>query len=119
MPLELITLLEVEHLPAFDSDKGAEELLRIQNQLTHERYWSILRWMWIRHGGSVARLRVQHTLLMADRPCKNFLMTKQEHTALAELAEELDIYQGTLVGAEHFRWSWSLVAEISREFARK
>lgn len=118
MPLELTTPPEVQQFPVLDSNESAGELLRIQDQLTDDRFWSILRWVWIRHGGSVARLNAQHTLLMADRSSKSFLMTFNEQVALGALADELVVYHGTSTQSDQFGWSWSLDLEISRGFAR-
>lgn len=112
------TPLEVSQFPALDSDKSANEFLRIESKLSDEQYWTLLRWVWIYHGGSVSRLQAQHRLLMADRPSKEFLMTENERKEFEALPDEVIVYHGTSLKADEFGWCWSRQFDISKGFAR-
>jgi hypothetical protein len=110
---------EVTIFPKLDSDHSADEFVKIQHELCDQQYWELLRWVWIRHGGSVSRLKAQKQLLMAQRPQKEYLMTANERQALAKLPDELTVYHGTSLDAEQLGWSWSVDYYSSLNFARK
>ena len=109
---------EVKSFPDLDSDHSADVFLRIEHQLSDQRYWELLRWVWIRHRGSISRLKAQEQLLLSPRPMREHPMTPKEREAFAALPEELEAFHGTSLAASEFGWSWALKFHSSYTFAR-
>ena len=110
---------EVKLVPELDSDRSAEAFLSIADRLSDERYWQLLRWVWIKHGGSISRLKAQEKLLLCPRPKREFLMLPEESAAFAALADEVEAFHGTSMNAKEFGWSWALKFHSSYSFASK
>src|SRR5580698_3872468 len=92
----------VQTFPRLDSADSAVEFKRIRATLSDIEHWQLLRWVWIRHGGSVARLKAQEELLMARRAGKNYLMTDNERLELSKLPDELTVFHGTSMKATEY-----------------
>lgn len=109
---------EISKFPALHSDKSADVLLQIANQLSDQRYWEVLRYVWIRHGGSISRSRLQKELVLAERPGRKFLMSDQERNSLTNLPNKPTIFHGTTATATEYGWSWSTKFYNSYNFAQ-
>lgn len=100
-----------------DSGDCASEFLAIQDELSDDRYWAVLRWAWLRHGASFARENVIDRVFKSGRPGREHLMTENEREMLARLPDTMVVYQGGTSSDAGFKWSWSLERQKAKNFA--
>lgn len=110
---------ELEKWPELNGDRSADVFLEISGELSDKDYWSLLRWVWIRHGGSIARSNAQERLLLCGRSCQNDLMTPGEQETFSKLPDIVEVFHGTSLSSQSQGWSWSRDYNKAYGFARK
>jgi hypothetical protein len=84
-----------------------------------ELYWRLISFVWHQEGHFYhLHPREWGTLLSAQRPGSEHLMTPAERHALAHLPAELTVWRGTR-SVEDSGWSWSLDRGVAELFARQ
>lgn len=101
---KLIELWDIHN----DQHEVFRYFLSNRHKLSPERYWELLRTVWILCG-SVERSPVFVDLFIADKRSQHYLMTPEEHQALRDLPDEMDVYRATnLKGDAGLSWTYNL-----------
>lgn len=104
----------IQLIKAWDIESSTEKVLDIfkknHHLLSDQRYWEILRTVWI-ISGSIQTLPTFLPFFQSTRKHKYFFSTPQEAKYLRELPEEIYIYRAMNVDEIGISWT------ISREYA--
>lgn len=77
-----------------DSDKVLEIFLKEKNNLSDERYWELMRTVWI-ISGSVLNAQIFRSLMLSKRKEKYYFSTPEEAAQLREYFEPFSVYRAT------------------------
>lgn len=85
-------------MDAWDNEHDSEKVLSIylkeRNNLSDERYWEILRTVWIL-SGKVDNQEVFRTLMQSTRKEKYYFSTPEESQKLRSMPEEFEVFRAT------------------------
>ncbi|MCZ2129493.1 MAG: hypothetical protein LC109_04425 [Bacteroidia bacterium] len=85
-------------IDVWDNEHHAENVLYIylkeHKNLSDERYWELMRTVWI-IAGSVATATIFRKLMTANRRSKYYFSTPEEAKKLRELPETFEVYRAT------------------------
>lgn len=99
---------------AWDQEENSEKVFELFTKNCHllsdQRYWEILRTVWI-ISGSIQRLPLFRPLFQSNRKHRYFFSTPEESKILRAMNEEFYVYRATNEGEEGISWT------ISREYA--
>jgi hypothetical protein len=110
---------ELKEFQELDSTATCLDTFRaVRAGLSDERYWFMLRWVWLRYGYPVDRAAAVKELFCASRRRWAMLMTPREH--MIRLGPiPVTVYQGGSIAEAGRMWSWSTNHEIAKGFAIK
>ena len=87
---KLVTAWDIEQ----NTDKVMEIYLKENKNLSNERYWELLRTVWI-ICGSIENAPLFKKLMTSARKEKYYFSTPEEAKALRELPEQIEVYRAT------------------------
>jgi hypothetical protein len=103
-----------------NGDKVLEIFLKEAKNLSDERYWELLRTVWIICGG-VSRLNIFMSLFSSKRKQRYYFSTPEEQRRLRELPERFEVYRATNTGDEGISWTLSMdyAEQFKKEFDKE
>ena len=85
-------------ITAWDLENNPEKVLAIylkeNKNLSNERYWELLRTVWI-IAGSVENANLFRVLMLSNRKEKYYFSTPEEAKFVRELPEQIEVYRAT------------------------
>lgn len=107
-------------MDAWDSNHDSEKVLSIylkeQNNLSDERYWEILRTVWIL-SGKVDNQEVFRNLMRSNRKERYYFSTPEEAFKLRSMPEEFRVYRATNSEADK-GLSWTVSIKYAEHYQR-
>ena len=107
-------------IQAWDVDHNSEKVLNIflkeARNLSDERYWELLRTVWI-VSGSMSRISIFRELFNSQRPKRNYFSTPEEYAILKVLPEVITVYRATNI-PEDAGFSWTLSKRYAIQYAK-
>lgn len=102
---------------AWDNDKDSEKVLAIylkeKNNLSDERYWELMRTVWIL-SGSILNVSVFKPLMLSSRKQRHYFSTPEDAKKLRELPDTFEVYRA---GAENDGGiSWTTDKEYAENY---
>lgn len=101
-------------ITAWDLEKNADKVLSIylkeSKNLSDERYWELLRTVWVLCG-SVENSDLFRKLMQSNRKEKYYFSTPEEAKFLRELPEQIEVYRATNNNDNGLSWT------LSKEYA--
>lgn len=102
-------------ITAFDVEKNPQKVLSIfltkQKELSDERYWELLRTVWI-IAGSINNADVFRKLMQSGRKEKYYFSTPEDAKKLREMPERFEVYRA---GADN-GLSWTTSKEYAEHY---
>jgi hypothetical protein len=101
-------------ISAWDIEKNSEKVLSIylkeKDNLSDERYWELLRTVWIL-SGKLSNVNIFRSLMLSERKEKYYFSTPEDAKRLKEMPEQFEVYRA---GSDNdYGISWT----ISKEYA--
>ena len=88
--------IAVRIIHAWDTNKDEDEVLNIflkeKDNLSDERYWELLRTVWV-ICGSVGRSDLFRSLMLSKRKQRFYFSTPEEHEKLRSLPDKFEVYR--------------------------
>lgn len=108
-------------IDAWDKDGSADKALQIflkeKNNLSDERYWELLRSVWI-IAGSSANYDLFRELMLARRKQRHYFSSPEEWKKLREMPEEFTIYRAAF-SENDGGLSWTLSEEYAKHYQKE
>ncbi len=106
---------------AWDVDGDPEKVLAIflkeRRMLSHERYWELMRSVWI-IAGSVENSELFRKLMQANRRSRYFFSTPEEAKKLRELPDTFNVFRATNDSADG-GLSWTLSKQYAEHYKQE
>lgn len=100
-----------------DQNKVFQIYLKEKEQLSDQRYWELMRTVWI-VSGSNDNADVFRSLMSSKRKFKRWFMTPEESAFLSVLSMPLTVYRAHNDGERFTGLSWTLSIEYARQYQR-
>lgn len=106
-------------ITAWDTEKDSEKVLSIylkeKNNLSDERYWELMRTVWI-IAGSLENVGVFKQLMQSTRKERHYFSTPEDTKKLREMNEEFLVYRA---GSDNDNGiSWTTSKEYAEQYLR-
>jgi hypothetical protein len=75
-----------------DKDKVLQIFIKNRNKLSDERYWELLKTVWL-IAGSIETSHHFYSLFTSNRPCFDWFCTKEEREFLRNLPNQFTVYR--------------------------
>lgn len=108
---KIIHAWDIEH----DSVKVLKIFLKEKNNLSDERYWEILRSVWIMCG-TTENSNMFRELIKSNRKERYYFSTPEEQKKLRELPESFEVYRATNSKYDN-GLSWTLSKEYVKRYS--
>ncbi len=103
---KIITAWDLEN----DADKVLSIYIKESKNLSDERYWELLRTVWV-ICGSVENADLFRKLMQSNRKQKYYFSTPEEAKFLRELPEQVEVFRATNINDNGLSWT------LSKEYA--
>jgi hypothetical protein len=100
-----------------DPNKEVQAFLRNRYRLSDQRYWELLKAVWI-GCGSVRTYPIFRQLFESKRPFRQFLMSPEEEAFLHALPGEITVFRAIKTGSDS-GISWSLDRDVCEKIAEE
>lgn len=107
---KIIRAWDIEH----NSDKVFEIFLKEKNNLSDERYWELLRTVWILCG-KIGNIDLFRELMQSTRKERYYFSTPEESKKLKDLPAAFDVYRATNNNNDG-GLSWTLSKKYAKQY---
>ena len=97
-----------------DENKVLSIYLKEKDSLSHERYWELMRTVWV-VCGSVDRAELFRHLMQSWRPQKHYFSTPEEATRLRQMPDNIVVYRATN-DENDLGLSWTISEQYAQEY---
>lgn len=108
---KIIAAWDVEH----DAEKALSIYLKEKNNLSDERYWEVLRTVWV-IAGSLKSLNVFRELMLSSRPQRYYFSTPEEAEKLRNMPQFITVYRAGSINDGGI--SWTLSQEYAEQYLK-